>query len=178
MAEPSVEPEGTGAGDEAAMKARFRTKRGSCTVEEGAGTIRIEGSVVGYLRHLWRGNRAAFAVIVAAIVFVPVSMLLGDPRRWLLGLGLAAGIFGMTYAVQRFRGHTADDAIPLDAVETVVAHPGGRLTRPRFVVRYVEDGSLKRRTIGMPSRWLSFAEEAYQTGKLAFANVDVPVEER
>lgn len=172
-----------GAGDAAdaatdGSAAAFRTKRGRCVIDGAAGTIRIEGSVAGYLRHLWRGNRAAFAVIVGMLLFVPVSLLLGDPRRWLVGLVIAGGAFGLTYGVQRFRGHTAEEEIPLAAVETVVAHPGGRLVRPRLVVRYIQDGSMKRRAIGMPSRWLSFGEEAYQTGKLAFANADVPVEER
>jgi hypothetical protein len=177
-AEQGADGDASGVDGDDRDAAAFRTKRGRCTVDAAAGAIRIEGGALGYLRTLWDGNRAAFAVALGALLALPAAMLLGDPLRLLVGLGLALGVVGATTAVQRFRGHTAADSIPLADVERVVAHPGGRLVRPRFVVRYIEDGSLKRRTIGMPSRWLSFAEEAYRDGKLAFANADLPVEER
>ncbi|MFB6150576.1 MAG: hypothetical protein ABEJ40_02095 [Haloarculaceae archaeon] len=145
----------------------FRTKRGECRI--GDDELVLESSFVGLFRRLYEGNRWIFAGYVLAVVSPVAVSLTAEPESVLLWVGGALAVVLVATAVNRARGFTSDGRIPLDAVESVSATGGSKgLTRPRFVVTYRKGGEEKRRYVLMPSKYLSYGDEAFERGKRAF----------
>jgi len=158
----------------------FRTKRGRCHLDDGR--LRLESSLRGQLRRYREGSRVLFVsylVVIAVAVGYPIVLVAtGEYRTVLYWGGGIALILGVGYAINRWRGFTRDDEIPLDAITHVTAKKGTRgLTRPRFVVTYASDEGTKRRYVMMPSTYLSYGEDEFERGEAAFREVGVPVEE-
>ncbi|ESP88788.1 hypothetical protein [Candidatus Halobonum tyrrellensis] len=181
--DPSDTGEPTGAPDDAR---RFPTKRGECVVGDDA--VRIEGSRLGYLRNLrdsyWRSDEAwRKAVFLGIVVGVPLGALNplfdGVDRFDLYVYGATAALVAVLAGYQRLvRGFTTTDRIPLSAVREVALVEGTRgVTRPRFVVRYDDDGRERRRYVHMPSPYTPDGGEAVERGRAAFAAAGVGVRE-
>lgn len=163
----------------------FRTKTGRCLIDDDA--IRLEHRSTGDLRNVYDGliggrgrlrrkglawgvTLAMLAVVGAGVYFVP----------WFgafLTLAIVAA-FAVSYYRKRKYRFTDTDEIPLDAVESVAYRSGVPvLTRPRFVVRYREDGVTKRRYVMLPSGLYAETQDAIATAKRLFAEHDIPIED-
>lgn len=159
----------------------FRTKRGRCHVEDGR--LRLESSLRGQMRRYREGSRLLYwsflVVIVVAIGYPVVLVATGEYRTVLFWGGGVALVLGGGYALNRWRGFTSEDEIPLDAVTHVTANEGRKgLTRPRFVVTYVADGETKRRYVMMPSKFLSYGDDEFERATACFREAGLPVEKR
>jgi hypothetical protein len=157
----------------------FRTKRGRCHLDDD--TLRLESSLRGQLRRYREGGRLFFWAYVGAVstmVGVLVGQFLAGETRTLLLTGFAiSGVILLTRVTNRLRGFTAAEAIPVDAIDHVTAKRGTNgLTRPRFVVVYDAGGETKRRSVMMPSLWLSYGEEEFQRAIATFLDAGVEVE--
>lgn len=174
----------SGGGDDAADARRFPTKRGECVVGDDA--IRVEGSRLGSLRNLrdgyWRSDDVwRKAVFLGTVVGVPLAvvnpLLDGLDRFDLYVYGAAAALAALLAGYQRLvRGFTATDRVPRSAVREVALVAGTKgLTRPRFVVRYEDDGRERRRYVQMPSRYTPEGDAALDRARAAFdaAGIDV-----
>lgn len=159
----------------------FRTKRGRCHIE--GDQLRLDSSFRGQLRRYREGSRLLFAsylVVLAVAVGYPVVLVATGEGETLLfwGAGIVL-VLGGAAALNRWRGFTSDDEIPIEAITHVTAERGTRgLTRPRFVVSYVRDGEPKRRYVTMPSTFLSYGEDEFELAKSLFRDAELPVEER
>lgn len=153
----------------------FATKRGTARFDDGE--LRFEESVVGYVRSLYRNywragewwRRAVFVGYVLALLFAAgwlvTAVVRGD--AYLLAALVAAIVVlrGADYA----RGFRSSDRIALDAIEAVSATRGEKgLTRPRFVLTYVDGGTAHRRRVNMPSLYTEEGERAFERARTAF----------
>lgn len=160
----------------------FETKRGWCVVEDDG--LRLQGSTFGYLRNLYGGywqrgsrrQRLLFAVTAVGLPLGIVGAVLSGPSLPALAVALAAYLAFAAY--QRVvRGFSADDWIPLSAIEDVRAVSGSTgLTRPRLVVRYRAAGNERRRYVMLPSRHLPGRGDALERAVALLRERGVPVE--
>ncbi|MDY7081403.1 MAG: hypothetical protein SXQ77_03110 [Halobacteria archaeon] len=153
----------------------FRTKRGRCVIDDES--LRLESSFVGYLKRLKEGNLLIFGSVLLASIFVVGAFVLGDLRKFLVGVGIGVSIVVVSYAVNRLRGFTSDDKIDLDAIRRVKAVEGTKgLTRPRFVIEYEKGDKTKKRYVMMPSKWLSYGDDEFEKAKETFQELGVLAE--
>jgi hypothetical protein len=67
------------------------------------------------------------------------------------------------------RGFRSPNSIRLGAIEDVSATRGSKgMTRPRFVIRYSDEGSTYRRRVNLPSLYTSEGEDTYEHAQEAF----------
>jgi hypothetical protein len=158
---------------------RFRTKRGRCVLTDDE--LRVESGLLLQARRYWEGNRALLAGYLAAYgLLVAAAVRVLDREGWTalaVGAGAVAALVVAGRVVNRRRGVTGDERIPLHDVERIEVFEGDDwLTRPRFVVRYWRDGRVKRRYVMMPSGLLSYGESEFERAKRLFRERELPVE--
>lgn len=179
VAETTTEPTASD-GDEPPV--RFETKRGECRFEDDE--LVLEESLRGYFENLragyWESDRLwhkfVFVGFVLALpigtTIVAIGVVTSDrgvvAELW--PVAVLAVLWALLYVVQRFgRGFTSTPRIPLDAIEDVTLASGSwPLTRPRFVVRFLEDGSLRKRYVLLPSLGMPHGEETLERAARAF----------
>lgn len=163
----------------------FRTKRGIARFDDGA--VRFEESVRGYLRGLyrdyWRSDarwrKAVFAGYALAfptgLGWLALAVYEGDV---LPVVGVVAVIVVLRLAGY-LRGFRSPDRIRLADVESVAAIRGAKgLTRPRLVVEYAVDGSVRKRRVNLPSLYTGMGEETFERAVDAFEQRGADVERR
>lgn len=157
----------------------FRTKRGRCILTDEE--LRVETGVLAQVRRYWEGNRlllAAYLVVYAVLLFGAAEVVRAENWR-AVGFGaVAVGILLVAgRALNRQRGVTGDDRIPLRAIEGVEAVAGDDwLTRPRFVVSYWRGNAIAHRYVMMPSGLLSYGHREFEQATELFREAGIPVE--
>lgn len=154
----------------------FRTKRGRCVFDTDAGELRLTSSWRGQFRRYYEGSKPLFALLVLAVVALLGFLATADSQRLLLFAGVLVAVLVLSHAGNYLRGFSTADRIPLDAVVAADPVAGNAMTRPRFVVRYETDGGVKKRYVMLPSRYLSYTDEEFETAKRLFREHGVPVE--
>lgn len=147
------------------MPDAFRTKAGRCVLDgEALRFERRDGGPLGTLgealtgEDVPTGHRVAVAVLAVALLGVAVlsSRLL---PAWLVTAGAVGLVAWAAWYLREGLPAPADgpDEIPLEAVVGVDRDPGvPLLSRPRFVVRFRDEGGVKHRVVTCPSRLFGF----------------------
>ncbi|EMA38087.1 hypothetical protein [Halococcus hamelinensis] len=154
----------------------FRTKRGRCVLDNEAGELRLTSSWRGQFRRYYEGNTLVFVGMVLVLGYLPVVLISLERRTLLVGLGLLLVLLVGGRLSNYVRGFTSAHRIPLDSVVAIEPIEGSPVTRPRFVVSYSEAGTVKRRYVMLPSRYLSYTGEEFGEAKSLFRGHDLPVE--
>ncbi|MFB6250643.1 MAG: hypothetical protein ABEI27_02970 [Halobellus sp.] len=163
----------------------FRTKRGTAQFISDA--VRFEESFVGYLRGLyrdyWRSDSWSQRVVFVGYVFglfygvgwFATTVASGD-------FGIVAIVVGVVlflWLVNLLRGFRSPDRIPLVDIESVTAVPGAKgVTRPRLVVAYIDDGSVRKRRVNLPSLYTEQGDAVYECAIEAFEERGIEVARR
>lgn len=158
----------------------FRTKRGRCVLTDEE--LRIETGVLAQARRYWEGNRLLLATYLAVYALLVVAaaevVRTGDWRAVGFGAIAVVALVVAGRALNRQRGVTGDDRIPLHDIERVEAVAGDDwLTRPRFVVSYWRGNAIAHRYVMMPSGLLSYGQREFEQATELFREYGIPVEE-
>ena len=157
--------------------ASFRTKRGRCILDSEAGELRLTSSWRGFFKRYYEGNKL---VLGAALLFVfgylPITLLSAGRRTLLVMVGLLLVLIVGGQLSNYVRGFTSARRISSDSVVAIEPIEGWAATRPRFVVSYAEAGAVKKRYVMLPSRYLSYTSEEFETAKSLFRRHDLPLE--
>ena len=157
----------------------FRTKRGRCVLTDEE--LRIETGVLAQARRYWEGNRlllAGYLGVYALLLIAAAEVVRAEDWRALaFGTIAVVSLFVAGRTLNRQRGVTGDDRIPLHDVERVEAVEGDDwLTRPRFVVSYWRGNAISHRYVMMPSGLLSYGGREFERAKDLFGEAGIPVE--
>lgn len=162
----------------------FPTKTGRCEidgdalrlVEQPGGNVRTMYDGVLRRGPLWR--RLGLVVLYLGLFAGLALVVVTAPWTGFVVAAAALALLGVSWYRSRRHGFTDDREIPLDAVDSVVAREGlPMLTRPRFVVRYDDDGERKRRYVLLPSGLYEGTDDAFEAGKRQFERRGIAVEE-
>ncbi|WP_160133734.1 hypothetical protein [Halococcus salsus] len=154
----------------------FRTKRGRCVLDSEAGELRLTSSWRGLFKRYYEGNKLVFGGMVLGLGSLPIALLSADRRTLLVGLGLLVVLIAGGRLSNSVRGFTTARRIPLDSVVAIEPIEGSAVTRPRFVVSYSAAGTVKKRYVMLPSRYLSYTGEEFEKAKSLFRRHDLPLE--
>lgn len=158
----------------------FRTRGGQCKITED--TIQIDNSYVGRIKRHYDENRLLSLLWVISIPLWALYLFMMDDWEMLaLGLGISLAVAGayltFGYLYNYVRDFTYDDQIQRDAIETVKPVEGTKwISRPRFIVKYEQEGERKNRYIQMPSKF-GYGDEEFEKAKELFRSQGIPLEE-
>lgn len=154
----------------------FQTKRG--TVYFTDEYVHFEESLFGYIQSLyeeyWQSETWWHSgIFVGYILAFPLGLwwVVSSIRDGYVPVSaVVTGLVLILWATNYGRGFRSPDQIRLDAIEKVSATSGIKwLTRPRLIITYTDDETIRKRRVNLPSFHTNNGEIAYEQAKEAFA---------